>query len=217
MDDAGTPRPDATWSVSNANIASLASDGSGNLLGVTTGQVTLTATVQGLSGQTTVTVISTTITPGTTLWKSPTVSGFTTQQMVQASATADGPEIFALDTNSSGDVLVRAFKHDGEQLWQNSMPQSTFPGISVSKMVGDNQGGVFLLGTGQDSAGNAYNQITDLNAIAGARTWQVNSLQTSFFDTNVAVGSTGRCTSTRSTASSTSRIVLTALTAPLGH
>ena len=92
VDDRGVGRPDATWTVSDSTIASFVSGSPNTLMADAVGQVTLTATVGGVSTQTTVTVLSGTSLPvGTVLWSAPPVANFTTQNIIQAVPTADGP------------------------------------------------------------------------------------------------------------------------------
>ena len=111
VDQTGTRRPDATWTVSDPAIASFVSGSPNTLQGVAAGQVTLTATVGSASGQTTVTVLSgTSLSAGTVLWSANPVPGFTAQKIIQAVPTAGGPDLYSIETDSSSDVLIRASK-----------------------------------------------------------------------------------------------------------
>ena len=180
IDQNGVRRPDATWTVSDATIATLASDGSGTLTAVAVGQVTLTATVQGVSGQTTVTIVSgSSITSGTVLWKAPSVSGFATQQIFEALPTLNGPDLYAVDTDSSGDILVRAFQAGGPQLWQHVISANP-NGSTFSYAEGDAFGGALLFST---------KGIVDLSGPTGVQNWQYTAA--GFWESDSAVGPDG--------------------------
>jgi hypothetical protein len=167
VDDQGTRRPDATWSVSDSTIASFVSGSPNMLMANAVGQVTVTATVSGISAQTTVTVLSGTSLPaGTVLWSAPPVSGFTVQQMVQAVPTADGPGLYSIESGSNNNMLVRAFRSTGEQMWQITLAGYIY-GYGLSA-VGDNFGGLLLVGSPNASTG----VIVDLDRQSGAQVWQ---------------------------------------------
>jgi regulation of enolase protein 1 (concanavalin A-like superfamily) len=169
VDDQGVRHPDATWTVSDSTIASFVSGSPNTLMADAVGQVTVTATVGGVSGQTTVTVLSgTSPSVGTVLWSAPVVSGFSTKQIVQAAPTADGPDLFAIDMDSNGDTLVRAFRSTGEQMWQSQISGSQ---NSSPQAVGDSFGGLLLIGWGENE-GTPYGVITDLDSQSGAEAWQ---------------------------------------------
>jgi hypothetical protein len=174
VDHQGVRRPDATWSVSDSTIASIVTGSQNTLVGNAVGQVTLTATVGGVSGQTTVTVLSGTSLPvGTVLWSATPVSGFTTQQIVQAVPTADGPDLYSVETDPNNDILVRAFKSTGEQMWQSQFGNSLAVFAPVQG-VGDNFGGLLLIGSGQNN-GVPYGIITDLDGQSGGQAWQYST------------------------------------------
>ncbi len=172
VDDRGVGRPDATWTVSDSTIASFVSGSPNTLMADAVGQVTLTATVGGVSAQTTVTVLSGTSLPvGTVLWSAPPVANFTTQNIIQAVPTADGPDLYSVDTDPSGDLVVRAFKSDGEQMWTAS------PGLgylAASGALGDNNGGIVVW-----TYNSAAESITDFDPQTGNQKWQY-SLPASF-------------------------------------
>jgi hypothetical protein len=179
IDQNGVRRPDASWSVSNMSVGTMASDGSGTFTAAAVGQETLTATVSGVSAQTTITVISgAPLSFGMTIWSAPAVAGYTTKQMVQAVPSVNGPDVYAIDTDSSGDVLVRAFMSDGEQVWQNLMTNALAidpisGAIGEFATIGDNAGGLlFISAPGPSDAPDSFNYIRDLNAQTGQQVWQ---------------------------------------------
>lgn len=168
IDQTGTTRPDATWSVSDATIASFPGSSPNALVGNAAGTVTVTATVGGVTGQTTVTVLSgSSLAVGTVLWSAPAPAGYTTQKIVQAVPTANGPDLYAIDTdNNTGTmVLVQALKSDGEQLWQTSNIPSGFGPVGAA--FGDNSGGLVI----ESSLGAAEQQMIDLSGSTGDQNW----------------------------------------------
>lgn len=173
VDDQGTRRPDATWTVSDSTIASFVVGSPNVLLANAVGQVTLTASVGGVNAQTTVTVISgTSLSAGSVLWSSPSVSGFSAKQIVQAVPTADGPDLYSIETDSNN-RLVRAFKGTGEQIWQSSLASSEYPSVGV----GDSYGGLLIVDeTNQNSSGTFYGTITDFDRQSGGQIWQYTTL-----------------------------------------
>jgi hypothetical protein len=83
VDQFGSPRPDATWSIDNTSLATLNTDASpltgsiAVLTAVAAGKVNLKATVQGVTAMTAVTIsFATSFPTGTVLWSAPPVSGF---------------------------------------------------------------------------------------------------------------------------------------------
>jgi hypothetical protein len=182
IDQTGTLRPDATWSINDATVASFETSNPNTLVGNAAGTATVTATVGSVTGTTTVTVLSSGLSVGTQLWSAPTISGYTTQQIVQAVPSVNGPDLYAVDADTSGDVLVRAFKSDGEQLWN-----STSLGLSsVNKIAGDNSGGLIALG----GASSGY-AVSDLNPVTGASNWQYDAPASSAVPSYLAVGTNG--------------------------
>jgi hypothetical protein len=183
VDNQGMKRPDATWTVSDSTIANFVTGSPNTLLADAVGQLTLTATVGGVSDQTTVTVLPGTSLPiGTVLW-SATPSGCAAQQIVQAVPTANGPDLYSIETCSDGSTLVRAFASDGELLWQTPV------GVSGAG-VGDNQGGLLVNGTAGESSAMA-----DLDAQTGNVKWQYSPTPVNpagpTLDSSVAVGLDG--------------------------
>jgi Glucodextranase, domain B/IPT/TIG domain len=167
VDDQEVRRPDATWTVSDSTIASFVNGSPNTLMANAVGQVTLTATVGGVSAQTTVTVLSGTSLPsGTVLWSAPPVAGFTTQQIVQAVPTANAPDLYAIDTDGNGDFVVQALKADGEQLWQNALTNGPF---FLPTALGDNNGGLLIETLPYPTGGE---NLTDFDAQTGSQSWQ---------------------------------------------
>jgi Glucodextranase, domain B/Bacterial Ig-like domain (group 2) len=202
IDQTGTRRPDAAWSVSDTTIATLPTDGSGTLTGVAAGQVTLTATIGSVSAQTQVTVLTgSSLTVGTALWSAPAVAGFTAQRIVQAVPTANGPDLYTVETDSSGDLMARAFTAQGSQQWQNQVNgalSSSYPyyysGANAAiNAVGDDVGGLLFVFTPQSTAAGpapvSQNFIAHFNPQTGQQDWQY--VAAGALNPNIAIGQDG--------------------------
>src|SRR5208283_2671352 len=187
VDQTGTRRPDAAWTVSNSAVASFVSGSPNTLQGVAAGQVTLTATVGSASGQTTVTVLSgSSIAPGTVLWSANPVAGFTAQKIIQAVPTAGGPDLYSIETDSSSNLLIRAFQSDGEQLWQAPLTTSLPSQFYYTSAAGDNSGGLLMVDA------SYYGYLADVNPQTGQTNWQFSvGPPPAYILSDVAIGPSG--------------------------
>jgi len=167
VDQLGRPRSDATWTIDNTNIATISTDTSPVLTGVAAGTATLTATIGSVSAQVQVNVLAGSSLPvGTAVWSAPPVSGFTTQQIVQATPTTNGPSLYAIDSDGSANFLVRAFTSDGQQLWQNQLAMAQV-GYNLYQTMGDASGGLLLV---TDQA------MIDIDGQSGMVAWENSNL-----------------------------------------
>lgn len=128
------------------SIATIDSSSSPTLTAVSTGTATLTATVGSVTANATVTVLSGTSLPaGTAIWSSPTPSGFTVVQTVQAVPTSTGPALYSVMADSSyANTVVTALTSDGQKLW-TSATLSGFPYMAYA----DGNGGALVYVGGQ--------------------------------------------------------------------
>jgi hypothetical protein len=126
IDSNGNPRQDVTWTVSNPSLASVMTDenDAAVLTGLAAGQVTLTANAETASGQEQVTILTAAAySPGTVIWSTSPVAGFSPTQIVQAVPTASGPDLYSTQLSSDGtQSIVQALTADGRQLWQATLP-----------------------------------------------------------------------------------------------
>jgi hypothetical protein len=155
VDDKGRPRTDATWTISNHTVATITSEASPWLTALAAGSATLTATVQGLSTQKQVTVLSGTASPGTASWTVPPIQTRATQ-LVSATPWIGGtPDLY--DTEGSGSTAVlRAFTIDGQLLWQQS--------TTTGPLMSDAFGGLIGIPNNGD--------LIDLDGQTGTPVWQ---------------------------------------------
>jgi hypothetical protein len=138
VDQFGSPRFDAAWTVDNTSLGTIATNSAAKtgsfatLTALAAGTVTLTATVQGLSAHMPVTISSAaSFPPGTILWSAPSVPGFSPQQIVQAVPTDLGPDVYAVQKSSDGtQSLVQALTADGQQMFQLTAPPLAPGGMS---------------------------------------------------------------------------------------
>jgi hypothetical protein len=177
VDNTGKARSDATWSVDNTSLATIATNASpltGNsalLTAIAAGTVTLTATVQGMSAEMPVTISSAVSFPaGTVLWSAPPVSGFSPSQIAQALPSDFGPNAYSIQKNSSGtQTLVQAFTA-GQMLWQTTVR------ALASNAVPDGFGGLLVTEV-CDATNNLPMDIIDLDGVTGASVWTATVAQ----------------------------------------
>lgn len=161
VDNNGYPRPDATWSLPNrTTLASITSDSSPVLTAKAVGQVVLTATVQGITSQTTVNIVSTV---GSSNWSVPPLPGFsagvtTMGRFAPAVPSDNAVGAFSVETSSTG-AAVRGLSADGRQLWQQP--------LSMSAVAPDLAGGLLI---GADARGG----LTDLDGLTGSPLWSTS-------------------------------------------
>jgi hypothetical protein len=122
VDESGHPRGDASWTISGDNAVTLTTDEGVLLTGVASGQATLTATIQGVSGAAPVTVQSQPLAPGTPRWSTPLEPSFTALQLTHAMPSSAGPKLYALQSSGAQVTTMRAYDGDGGQLWDRRLP-----------------------------------------------------------------------------------------------
>jgi hypothetical protein len=166
IDNHGSPRLDVAWTVSDPSLVSLTTDedNAAILTGVAPGQVTLTASAEGVTAQEQVTVLSqSSFTTGTTIWSSPPpFPGFSVTQLAQAVPSASGPDLYSISQSADGtQSIIQALQADGEQLWQASMPPL------IGNSVPDSSGGLIVT----TCASGSPMTVVDLDA-TGQPLWQ---------------------------------------------
>ena len=141
VDELGRPSPLATWTLSDEALATITSDSSPVLTALNPGQVTLTATVLGVTMTAEVTILAGTTYPqGTVHWSAPVVPGFIPDGIVQT--VMFGPDSTATYTvqrrADEGESLVQAFTEDGRQAWERRLRPL------LGKPVSDGKGGLLV-------------------------------------------------------------------------
>jgi hypothetical protein len=142
MDNLGRIPSNAAWTVDHSNVATVATTPEVVLTAVSAGEVTLTASWQGLTATTHVTVLGldVEIPAGTIFWAAPSGSGEVTQ-IVPGAIAPDGARVNYVLTRANvqnpGSVsdTIRAVADDGRELW------TATPGY-VTQLSGDPLGGV---------------------------------------------------------------------------
>ncbi len=165
VDELGHPRMDATWTVDNTTVALITTDSQPLLAVLAAGQVTLTATVQGVSAQVKLTISGDTLAPGTPVWGIQPPSGYNSQGLFPAVPTANGgPGFYSLGTANSNPPVLQAYTADGQLLWQQ--PPIRIDGLPLP----DAFGGV-LVQTALDSA-PVTSVLMDFDDQTGSLVWQ---------------------------------------------
>jgi hypothetical protein len=170
VDSTGHPRTDVTWTVDNSNLATISADTSPTLTARSAGQVTVTATVEGDSAQTQVTILSgASLPPGTSVWSAPPAQGFSPLQVVTATAMNATPDLY-FTQSSGGDSVIQALTFDGRQLWGTSVPPLN------TNSVPDAFGGLLVTQNQTCNAGQTVPMtIADLDAGTGEPLWQIEA------------------------------------------
>jgi len=168
VDEQGRTRTDATWTVSDTTLAAITTDSSPALTAVAPGQVTLTATVQGITAQIQVNLMAAALNPGTSRWNNPPLPGLRTEDAFAAVPLGGAvPDIYSYESGVTSITLpftrptaLRAFTNDGRLLWQvqgsNVLFQSYIPDAFGGLVYNSDQG------------------LIDLDAQTGQPVWQIN-------------------------------------------
>ena len=194
VDNLGHARDDVMWSVSDSTVATITTDSSPTLTGVAAGSVTLTASIQGVSAETLVTIVGGTSLPeGSVRWRVPAgAAGLSPMQIVPSVGSDGGPAIFAISgggtagllqapstmkaltqaaSSTSTDTLIQALTADGQQLWQHWLPAVN------GNSVPDRFGGLIVTQFNTCDHVNPMT-ITDLDGPTGEWRWQVEAAST---------------------------------------
>jgi hypothetical protein len=172
VDELGRVRSDATWTVSDSTLATITADSSPTLTAVAVGQVTLKATVQSITAQIQLNILSgATLPPGTVRWSAPLLPGLTTRQIIQAVPTVGNtPDLYTHEVDSNGSTTIRAFTADGLPVWQAGPIPINF---SENVVTPDGLGGVLVAKTTSSDGvfSHATTTLTDLDAVTGSPVW----------------------------------------------
>lgn len=110
------------WSLTNSYVADLDSGAPPALTAKDHGTVTLRARIGGESAESVITVYAgDSLKVGTVRWSAPAIPGYKTSKIVSAVPSANGPDVYTVDTNAAGHAIIRAFFSDGRQLWMKKM------------------------------------------------------------------------------------------------
>jgi hypothetical protein len=160
LDDFNRLPARAEWTIDNAAVATLRTTPDVELTAVSAGSVVLTASWQGLTATTQITVIGAAAPIGTPLWSQPPVRG-AVERVVQGAVTLDSQRrIYALEHDDGlTQDLIRAFDADGTEVWATTVPGH------VTQLSGDPFGGVVALHgtriTGVTAGGSGFPVAVD--------------------------------------------------------
>ena len=165
VDEKGRPSPLAAWTLSDETLAGITSDSSPVLTALLPGQVTLTATVLGVTMTAEVTILEGTTYPqGTVLWTAPVTPGFVPTGIVQTVMfDPDNTATYTVQQSTGNpESLVQAFTKDGRQVWERRLRPL------LGEPVSDGAGG--LLVTEACDSENPV-QLSALDQTTGAIKW----------------------------------------------
>ena len=142
VDSNGNAVTGVTWNSSNSDIASF--NTTGLLTADNAGETTVTASYQGFTAQTMVTVyVAASFSTGTALWTSASVSGYTPGQLLPATPTGtNAVDLFSVDVagpsaiGNGSDVSIRGLTVDGQLKW-------TFGLSNVTPAIGNGYESLF--------------------------------------------------------------------------
>lgn len=168
VDQDGHARSDATWAVDDTDKATLPDENTPTLSAVSTGDVTLTATIGSTTATATIHVLSgTSLTDGTVRWSAPSPSGYSPTRVIQAQPASDGPDLFALLNNDSTNAtLVQALTTDGQPLWETASSDFINGGSAPTP-----DGGI-VMGMTNPANLEIPPYLTKLDARTGMRVWR---------------------------------------------
>jgi len=149
LDDFAQELHDATWSVDNADLATIQEeDGRAVLHAKSVGTVVVTASWGGEMRVREIKIWSALrpLPPGTTNWGMDPIGSEVGD--LPAVPTGDGPSTYALEQTSSGKTYLRAVRTDGIQIWTWLMPEQT---RNVELICGDWLGGALIAANRDDS------------------------------------------------------------------
>jgi hypothetical protein len=173
VDNLGNPATNVTWTVSDSTLGTITTGNPAVLTATAAGNLTLTATVEGVSAQAQIAIspIGVNLPPGSVLWSVPPVPGYSAMQIAQAVPTSDGPDLYSIQLSVDGtQSVVQALKADGEQMWQSKLPTVT------NSSVPDGFGGLIVTEYDTCTPGQTNPMtIAGLNPQTGQPWWQISA------------------------------------------
>jgi hypothetical protein len=122
VDDRGLPVAQAMWEISDPALATASMSGALNVTALAVGQVTLAASVEGVTADPAqITIVGgLSLGAGSTRWSVPALGGLLPKQ-VFTSGNSYGPALFAI-SGDTAQTAIRGLTSDGQQLWQVQLP-----------------------------------------------------------------------------------------------
>jgi hypothetical protein len=169
--------------LSNDTLAELSTSNPPVLTAEEAGMVTITATWNGLTAtsQITISVGGATLPLGSVVCSLPSsTSGYAVQQIMQTvPSSGTTPDLVAVEDDGQGSIWLRGLTSGCEQSWHTRVGSSS-SGSGVDLVVGetpDNLGGVIVMVQNNNSAGvyPATNSLIDVNGVSGSPSWRYDS------------------------------------------
>jgi hypothetical protein len=125
------------WIASQPGVLKLIAGDEVEVTAMQSGKCTLTAHLNQASGDAQVEVLEgSAMKPGTVLWSAPTQPGCTSIQIIQATPTADGPDLYQTSACPDG-TYVTALTSDGILLWRKKLgSEGKAPSLVPLKSIG---------------------------------------------------------------------------------
>jgi hypothetical protein len=118
----------AQWSSSDSSVASFDFRGEPAIASQSPGTVTIYASVGDRDAEAIVTVYPGNKMPsGAVQWSLPVIPGYREIEIVRATSTTNGPDMYATDENDQGEHLLRALLSDGRQIWMRKFSAKSVP------------------------------------------------------------------------------------------
>ena len=167
LDDFGVPIRGALWTSSDENVAALSQDDPPAVTAVSPGTATITATRNGISAEATITVqAAALLAEGTARWAIKATPGLTiAAPMLSHRVDLSVPDLFLVESDTSGTATVRAVSADGEVLWREPSPGPP--------LMADTFGGV-IAGVYQEFSFQ-YKAIARLGNAGGVPPWRYDA------------------------------------------
>jgi hypothetical protein len=175
MDDLLHSISGATWTLSDNTLAQLSTDDPPVLTANNSGTLTITASSQGLTGTSQITIgaLGAALPAGTVKWSLPPVSGLSGNLRIMPAAPGDGttPDLFSLETVTNG-VWLRGMSASGEQKWYTQIAggdgsQGLNAPDQLDLAVPDNGGGVVSVVTNPSPVAYPYAGLSSVVRVNG--------------------------------------------------
>ena len=173
----------ANWTLSSDTLAHLSTSDPPVLTAEEAGTVTITATWNGLSATSQITILagSVSLPLGTVVCSLPSsTSAYAVQQIMQmVPSSGTTPDLVAVEDDGQGSIWLRGLSSGCEQSWHTRVGSSN-SGSGVDLVVGetpDNLGGVIVLVQNNNYPGvyPPTNSLIDINGTTGIPSWRYDS------------------------------------------
>jgi hypothetical protein len=126
--DTGMPVTSVTWVSSDPDVLAIAPENDGTITAESLGEVTVTATHEGLSGEATIRVMPSGVAIGESIWTvAPTPGRYVASLMRANPVLDDDPDLFAVESDGTTHQVKAIRAADGATLWIESVSDQPLP------------------------------------------------------------------------------------------